>query len=155
MTRDALLAVYQTELPRLRSVARRHLGGGSPDVEDVLQDVFLQAWLHCGALREDSCCAGWLFRMTANTCRTHLKRARHATPCDLPPVEESEDIYTRMMARLTMEDVLARLSPPVRQVVRLHAIEGYPLREVARRLQRPESTIKSALYRARSAMRSA
>ena len=149
MTRDELLLIYQEELPRLRSLVRRRMGSASPDVDDVLQDVFLQAWLHCEMLREDSRCVRWLMRIAANTCMTYLRRSSRCTPCDELPVAETEDVYARMMARLTIEDAMTRLSPAVKQMVWLHDLEGYPLREVAYRMRKPESTVRSSLYRAR------
>ena len=153
MTRDELLGVYQAELPRLRSLVRKRLGYGSPEVEDILQDVFVQAWLHCDALREDGCCAGWLMRIAAHACVTYLRRSGRCVPCDELPAMEMEDAYACMMARLTAEDAIAPLSASARRVVWLHDLEGYPLREVARRMNKPENTIKSALYRARAQMR--
>ena len=152
MTRDELLRVYQAELPRLRSLVRRRMGSASPDVDDVLQDVFLRAWLHCGMLREDSRCAGWLTRIAANTCVTYLRRSKRCMPCGELPATGTEDVDVRVVARLTVEDAMTRLSPAARQVVWLHALEGYPIKEVAHRMRRPESTVRSSLYRARKAM---
>ena len=154
MTRDELLAVYQAELPRLRSLIRKHLDYGSPDVEDILQDVFVQAWLHCDTLREDSRCAGWLMRIAANTCVTYMRRSQFSLSCDKLPERQTEDAYAPMMARIMLEDTIARLSPSAVRVVRMHDLEGYSLREVAHRMRKPESTVKSALYRARAMMRS-
>ena len=155
MTRDELLLIYQAELPRLRSLVKQRMGGSSPDVEDVLQDVFLRAWLHCETLREDSRCAGWLMRIATNTCVTYLRHAKRCTPCDTLPATETEDVTLRVVARLTIQDAMARLSPVVRQAVWLHDLEGYPLREVAHRMHKPESAVKSSLYRARVLMRDA
>ena len=139
----------------MRKVVRQYLGFASPDMDDVLQDVFLQAWLHCETLREDSCCAGWLMRITANTCVSYLRRAKRDVPCDVLVPDEPDDGYARLMTRLMMEDALAHLSPSAKQVVWLHDLEGYPMREVARRMHRPENTVKSVLHRARLTMRSA
>ena len=153
MTRDELLLVYQAKLPRMRSLVEQRLGRSSPDVDDVLQDVFLQAWLHCEMLREDSRCAGWLMRIAANTCVTYLRRSKRCSPCDELPVAETEDVNIRVVARLTMEDAMTRLSPAVKQVIWLHNLEGYPIKEVAHRMRKPESTVRSALHRARMMMR--
>lgn len=153
MSRDELLMVYQEALPRMRSLVRQRIGCSSPDVDDVLQDVFLQAWLHCEMLREDSRCAGWLMRIAANACVTYLRQSKRCTPCDMLPAAETEDVNTRVVARLTIEEAMARLNPATKQVVWLHALEGYPLREIARRMRRPESTVRASLYRARKAMK--
>ena len=153
MTRDELLKVYQAELPRLRSLVGRHLGYGSPEVEDILQDVFVQAWLHCDALREDRCCAGWLTRIAAHDCITYLRRSRRCVPCEELPAVETEDGCARMMAWLTAKEAIAPLSASARRIVWLHDLEGYPLREIAQRMNKPENTIKSVLYRARAQMR--
>ena len=155
MNRDTLLNVYQSQLPHMRRLARQYLGFSSPDVEDVLQDVFLKAWLHCDTLRDDDRCAWWLMRMTANACVSFLRHAKRSILLNTLPKDDTEDVYTRMIARLTLENALSRLTPSARQVVRLHTIEGYPLREVARRLSKPENTIKTAMRRARTVMRSA
>ena len=153
MTREHLLPVYQETLPRMRALAGRYLHNDSSDVEDVLQDVFLQAWLHCESLREDTRCGGWLLRITTNTCLTYLRRAKRRTLCDTAPADAAEDVYARMMEHLAVESVLEPLSPAARQVVWLHDLEGYPMREVARKMRRPESTLRMVLYRARAKLR--
>lgn len=137
----------------MHSLVRQRMGRSSSDVDDVLQDVFLQAWLHCETLREDSRCAGWLMRIAANTCATYLRRSERYPLYDELPVTEMEDVSIRVVARMMMEDAMARLTPTVQQAIWLHDLEGYPLKEIAYRMRKPEGTVKSALYRARATLR--
>lgn len=155
MTRDALTPVYEAELPRLRRIAAQYLGAASPDVEDVLQDVFLQAWLHCDNLRDDGRCPCWLGRMTANACRTLLRRSRRFVPLEDTWLRSEDDVFAQMAARLSLEYALASLTPKDRQLMRLYAMENRSMREIARQMRKPEGTVKSAIHRARLALRSA
>ncbi len=67
---DRLVADYA---PRVRQLAFRLLSW-DPELEDVVQDVFVKAFERQAQFRGASDPGTWLFRITVNTCRSHQRR---------------------------------------------------------------------------------
>ena len=94
--------------------------GASPEVEDVVQDVFLHVYRSLHTFRGDSRFSTWLYRLAVNVTRMHLRR-RKSRPrfadVDVPetPSEDQrvldpgEEVDQRMRIR-ALYDVLDTLS---------------------------------------------
>ncbi len=52
----------------------RRLTGDAEDARDVTQDVYLRAWRGIGSFRGEAQFSTWLYRITANTANTHLRK---------------------------------------------------------------------------------
>ena len=75
MVRDraALDSLLPTHRDRVARLAGRLLGW-SPDVEEVVQEVFVSALTAMGGFRGRSSIETWLTRITINKCRNHQRR---------------------------------------------------------------------------------
>ncbi|HEY1924472.1 MAG TPA: sigma-70 family RNA polymerase sigma factor [Candidatus Acidoferrum sp.] len=126
----------------------------SPDAEDVAQEAVLRAYRRFGRLRDRSRFRAWLVRITF---RIALDRARSANRR-----EQRETLWAQPRPRASTEDLAAssefqdhlartldELSPKLRLVLLLAAIEGHRLDEVAEMLGLPIGTVKSRLFVAR------
>jgi RNA polymerase sigma-70 factor (ECF subfamily) len=119
--------------------------------EDVLQQVFLQAWQT--AARYDPLRAplsAWLTSIARSRALDMLRRRRKETPLaarsgvDPPPQPERVDLL----------GALADLTALERRAVELNYFGGYPHREIAQLLGLPLGTVKSTIRRALQKMRS-
>ncbi len=123
------------------------------DAEDVAQDAFARAYARFGQLRDRDAFRAWLVRTTwriaidrkrgesRRVTREQAVRPHHQrTPEDLAAADERA-------ARLWT--AIDGLSPKLRMVLILAAIEGYDTAEVSRLLKVPEGTVKSRLFVAR------
>jgi RNA polymerase sigma factor (sigma-70 family) len=129
---------------------------GPADAEDVVQDAFERA------LRARSLGAGrdprpWLRRITRNVAFDRLRtRSRDASvTTDAPAVESAEGIVLRSEAGAELAGLLRALPPAQRRAITLHDIEGYSSAEIASIEGIPHNTVRTRLYRARQAVRSA
>jgi RNA polymerase sigma-70 factor, ECF subfamily len=126
----------------------------SADAEDVAQEAVLRAYRRFARLRDRSRFRAWLVRIAF---RIALDRARSANRR-----EQRETLWAEPQPRASTEDLaasrefdehLARalndLSPKLRLVLLLAAMEGHTLDEVAEMLQVPAGTVKSRLFDAR------
>lgn len=124
------------------------------EAEDIVQEVFYQyikAGISFGTEQEET---AWLWKVAANLCR---KLWRSAWYRKTRPVEEWKGftIETAESAVLSAERQKAVLKEvqnlPIkyRQVVLLYYFEEMNIREMAKVLQRQESTIQTQLQRAR------
>jgi RNA polymerase sigma-70 factor, ECF subfamily len=153
---QAIAALYDRYGATLYAVAYRVLGERA-DAEDVLIEVFAQAWREASRFEASrGSVAGWLtmiarsraldlVRARARRERITAKATRQST--DAPamgnrPVNPS-DSYEMTERRRQVTAALEALSPPQRQAIELAFFEGLSQSEIAERLAEPLGTIKT------------
>ena len=158
MNEEKLLAVYESMEPRLHLLACRILGQTSPDVEDALQNALLKAWLKYSAMRNELSLANWLYQIVRNESitllRQRIRRGEWLTD-DFSEFRGDIPLDQQVIEQLHFICSLNALRPSFRETIILYYFQGLKIREIAVILQRPESTVKSILYRARRMMRKA
>lgn len=143
---------------RVASIVFRFLGQ-SADVDDVVQEVFLHVHRSLPRFRGDSRFTTWLYRLTANVTKMHLRR-RASRPRvvdvevpDLPrhaePPEGPDDALARQLRVRALYRLLERLSEKKRMVLVLHDLEGLPAAEIAEVVEAPIMTVRTRLFYAR------
>jgi RNA polymerase sigma-70 factor (ECF subfamily) len=128
--------------------------------EDLTQEALLRAWQHRQQLREASGLLAWLFQITANLWRDHLRRA-------LSPVSQAEVLVEDPCSNMMSPDqVLAQqeevhralqaldgLPARQRQVLFLSACEQLSTREISTILEISPEAVKANLSLARKTLR--
>lgn len=133
--------------------------GPSPDVEDVVQDVFLNVYRSLPSFRGDSKFSTWLYRLATNVTRMHLRRGRSRprfADVEVPetprngkgPVTPDQEVERAERVR-ALYRLLDRLSEKKREVLVLHDLEGVPAKEIAETLEIPVLTVRTRLFYAR------
>lgn len=151
----ALLARYQVPVAHY---VLSTLGGGSPDVDDVVQEVFLRAHGRLRAYDDRWAFSTWLFTIARRCCLNHARAERRrrrrdsavarpeALPDDGDPqagamaVEAGESLWAAARGVLTERQFSA---------IWLRYVECLSVDEVATVLDCPVGTVKSLLFRAR------
>ncbi len=131
----------------------------SIDVEDILQDTQLRALESIGRFvwRGEDSFFRWLCVIAQHLIwNASKKRSRRETRLVVEPpgpgMPPSTDM--RRKERLDrLEQSLQNLRPDEQEAVRLSRIEGLRIREVAERMNRPESTVQSIIARALKKLR--
>ena len=129
--------------------------GTRADAEDLLQEIFLQAYRKLPDFRGDSSVGTWLYRLAMNRCLDHLKsrqtRASGATsPLDEQTMPGRENgAGDGGIKRLDLERAIARLPEGARAAFLLHDVEGFQHQEIAAILGISEGTSKSQVHKAR------
>jgi len=154
---NGLAELYDRHARLLYSLAFRILRE-SAETEDVLQDVFSQAWRQ--AARFDTSrgtVAGWLITMTRSRALDRLRR-RRARPEDpdvgdlvSEQVSKGQDVDVQLVTNEEAErvrDALAALGDDLRVPIELAYYEGLSQSEIAAALQVPLGTIKTRMRQA-------
>lgn len=157
--REGDVAAFEALYRRTRQDAYRalyQLVGGGPDVEDLVQQVYLQLTSAIRRFRGDAKFSTFLHGICANVAMTHL-RTRRRHPED--PVEELPDrptlapdpeqtAHTRQAAEL-LQRVLDRMAPKKRVVFVYHELMGLTAEEIAQAVDTSPNTVRSRLHHAR------
>ncbi len=155
---DAFETIYRQHAPRIYSLATR-MSGSPADGEDLLQEIFLQAYRKLDSFKGDSALGTWLYRLALNYCLDHVrsKRARMQKVTD--PLDDDSGGTVQASRRDTpnlridLERALAQLPDGCREVFVLHDVEGFGHGDIAEMLGIAEGTSKSQVFKARAKLR--
>ena len=137
---------------------------GNPySAEDAAQDTFLAAWTELGKLRSPDKFGIWILRVAENRAKNLLKHYRVSleelsADLDAFPGHDAESVlslnaWQEAETGEKLRDAVDALGSSVRDTVRLHYLEGYPVRDIAARLSVPEGTVKWRLREGRKQLR--
>src|SRR3981081_1817797 len=73
---EAFETLYRQHSARIYTLASR-MAGSAEDGEDLLQEIFLQAYRKLGSFKGDSALGTWLYRLALNHCLDYV-RSRQA-----------------------------------------------------------------------------
>lgn len=142
----------------LRALAYRNLRNAD-DAQDVVQDTFVKAFRAIHQFRTGRPVFPWLARICANCCIDVMRQRRHKEEelekhefslCGLDNVERSaEASEDRGMVRAS----IMKLPKHYREIVMMRHYDEMEVSEIAQRINKPEGTVKSWLFRARAIMR--
>jgi RNA polymerase sigma-70 factor (ECF subfamily) len=164
---DAVLAGDEGAFTEL---ARRHKGRvfgvasrfarDAAELEDICQEVFIQAFFKLRQYRRDSPFEHWLLRITTFKCYDYLRKRRRAAPqISVDAMLESGQEPHAPTAPAPhphlerLHAALAKLSPKERLVLTLLELEDRSLQEVAGLTGWSVGNVKVRAFRARAALR--
>lgn len=152
----AFAELFRKHRSAVAAIAFRMLGPSS-DLEDVVQEVFLQVHRSLPDFRGQAKFSTWLHRVAVNVVLMARRRtrsrplyaaeeaARHQPDEGLPP-DQDVARQRRMAAFLRL---LGRLSDKKRTVFVLHELEGMAPNEIAELVDCPVLTVRTRLHYAR------
>lgn len=148
----AFARLLEPHRSRLWSVALR-ITGNYHDAEDALQDALTAAWLNVTRFRGHSRFSTWIYRIVANAALMHVRRRRE-TPQDEAFFRdlalESHD--ERVLVRASLQAALDEMNPLFREALVLRQVGDLTYEEIAIHQGISVQTVKSRLYRARTAL---
>ena len=154
---EAFETLYHQHAARLYTLACR-MAGSPEDGEDLLQEIFLQAYRKLGSFKGDAAIGTWLYRLALNHCLDYVRsrQAKMNKLTDTLDADTSIQPTARRdtpIARLDLERALERLPDGCREAFVLHDVEGFDHKEVGRLLGIAEGTSKSQVFKARMKLR--
>jgi len=144
---------YRSEVARL---VHRMLGR-SADLEDIVQEVFLQVHRSIRDFQGKARFSTWLYRVTVNVVLMHRRAAKSrpvfsVAPDGLVPADARalpDDQVARLRRGRAFYRLLDRLSDKKRTVFVLHELEGMAPSEIAKVVGAPVLTVRTRLFYAR------
>ena len=135
------------------------------EAEDVIQQVFVEAYRHLADFRHGAQFSTWLYAIALNRSRNHLRSKKNRrlvsmdgagsendtrAPLQFPDTTPTPDeIIEKQFDLQWIQQEVRSLSNDYQAIFTLHYIQDLPLQEIAKRLDRPLGTVKVYLHRAR------
>ena len=133
------------------------------DARDVVQESYLRAWKGLPSFRGDAQFTTWMYRITANTAYTIVKRRRRhrvesldsmlEEPVELRPDAQPEDSAESAALLDSLSRALDELPPKLRVLVVLKDVYGLTHEEIAEELGISVPAAKVRLHRGRKRLR--
>jgi RNA polymerase sigma-70 factor (ECF subfamily) len=148
-----LFALHRHDVARL--VFR--MTGPRVDLEDIIQEVFLQVHRSLKDFRGQSKFTTWLHRVTINVVLMHKRAARsrpqlvHPQADDIQPdsrLPPDEDV-ARLERMRAFRRLIDRLADKKKMVFVLHELEGRSPAEISKIVEAPVLTVRTRLFYAR------
>lgn len=131
--------------------------------EDLCQEVFLKAWQALPNFKKESVLYSWLHRIAVNCSIDFFRRQNNEIVFASEELSYNiDDMFQMNQTQPPPDEILEKeeigrvLHKNVRQLpscqrraFRLHYLDELPIKEIASRLNRSESTVKANLYHAR------
>ena len=135
----------------------QRMTGRPGDLEDLVQEVFLQVYRSIKDFRGQSRFSTWLYRVTVNVVLMHRRAAKSRPVLQEAPEDgfgrDARDLPDDQVARgrrvAAFYRLLERLSDKKRAVFVLHELEGLSPAEVAKVVSAPVLTVRTRLFYAR------
>jgi RNA polymerase sigma-70 factor, ECF subfamily len=127
------------------------------DIEDLVQNTFLKAWLNLSSFRFEANFRTWLSRVALNEVFAHYRRQRRG-PCypqpenfnKLASISDSpEEATARSESCRIIRSAIGRLPTKYREILTLCDLEQLTAPETARRLKSSVPLVKTRRFRAR------
>jgi RNA polymerase sigma-70 factor (ECF subfamily) len=156
---DRIVADYSAEIAALAN----RLLAWPQDVEDVVQDVFVAAFVALRKFRGDCRLRTWLFTITINTCRTRRQQRRSRRRRLRAVTSEARRRCDQSAERAVLGNescahvrrAVGALPQTYREVVVLRYLEGLETHEICELLSITGNAMQVRLNRARKQLRSA
>src|ERR1700759_5062857 len=132
----------------------RQMLGSTEDAEDVLQEVFVNAYRAMLADEREINLRPWLYRIARNRCLNHLRKPSADAPesMDMVPKVEAastaEKVHNREEFRQIISDV-NKLPETQRSALLLREMDALSYEEIADAMETTVPSVKSLLVRAR------
>ena len=152
---EAFAEFVRTFERRIRTVLYRLLDDAR-DVDEAVQDTFVQAWRNLERFRGDAAPYTWLYRIAVNEAL--MRRRRKTLPTSElqeTMVAGGEDAFAAADARAFLIERLRQLPIDHRTAVVLRDVEGLSNEEVATALEISLAAAKSRIHRGRMQLREA
>ncbi|GAB4508169.1 MAG: hypothetical protein Tsb0020_55910 [Haliangiales bacterium] len=152
--RAAQLRLFRTYRARVHATLYRVLGSNN-EIEDLIQEAFLQVYRSLHSYRGDARLATWMSRITTRVAYAHISRRGPASvtlDAVAEPASVSADVAQQATAREALRrlyDLLEGVEAKHRIAFALHVIDGRPIREVAEMMEASPTATKMRIWRAR------
>ncbi len=145
----------------LRMLYLKRTGGNADDTNDLIQDIFVKAYLNLSSYDSRYAFGQWIYTIARNTFIDFVRRHRDDVSIDdnsrgdsigqpVSPTPNPEEDVIRSQQRTLLERQLQLMTPKYRTLIELRFYKDLSYEEISERLEMPLGTVKTQIHRARA-----
>jgi RNA polymerase sigma-70 factor (ECF subfamily) len=116
-----------------------------PEVDDLLQDVFIRAWQSLPELRDPELFGAWLARLARNRAHDYHRRKKSDVPLDSLDLADPRSGHQAEAVRVL--ELIRTLPETYREALVLRLVEGLTGPEIAERTGLTHGSVRVNLHR--------
>lgn len=121
------------------------------DTDDIMQNVFMKAWLNLDAFRNDSKLSTWLYRIAINESLDFIRRQKKVVCSDIadPSVAGvllSDKYFDGDETQAMLQEAIAQLPPVQRSVFNMRYYDEMKYSDMSRILNTSEGALKASYH---------
>lgn len=140
------------------------LAGNSDDVEDLMQEAFMKAYLKIGLYNQKFDFGAWIYTIARNTFidYSRSRKSNALNPQQNLPLESGnstqnsaptpEEYIINAQQRAQIERYISMLPDDYRRLFELRFLDEYSYEEIAEKLDMKLGTVKTRIFRVRNMM---
>ncbi len=123
------------------------------DADDILQNVFMKAWMHIGNFHQDSRLSTWLYRIAINESIDFIRRKKNQVMVSAD--EEGQGIVNQLLAdnyfdgdetQALLQEAINQLPVVQRTVFNLRYYEDMKYSDISKILHTSEGALKASYH---------
>lgn len=162
--RDEFLHLVERYKARLLSYIRRLTSANQEDAEDILQEVFIKAYLNLNGFKPDLKFSSWIYRITHNQVISQHRKLKARPEGYLTTLEDGAvralmtetDVVSEFDVEMTkgkVAEALVKLPEKYREIIILRFFEDRDYQEISDIMKKPLGTVASLLSKAKQALK--
>ena len=141
--------VYSENYRRVISLCMGFVSGNRDEASDLTQEIFIKVWENLDSFRNEASISTWIYRITVNTCLTHIKKKKHLPLTTDVAVEESADVQKKELQFSAMYGCIDKLSSINKSIILLE-LEQVPQQEIAGIMGMSHEALRTRIHRIKS-----
>ena len=155
--KDSFAQVYDMIASDLYNIAVFTLGN-SHDAEDVVSEVFIEAYKGISKLRDPEKFRPWMMRILSTRCKRKIAeyiKGKNTFDIEsfINTLPEGGEVSADISEKVAVMDCMQRLSDQERQIIVLSVLHGFTTKEISGIVESPHGTVSSKLHRALAKLR--
>lgn len=137
----------------LFSIARKKLNN-EDDVQDVMQETIIKAYLNIHRLKNNKNFKAWIIKILINECnKTYYKHKRNERILEKYTNNTITVSYTHDDSDINFDNLISSLNDKEKSIFELHYKHGLTSKQIANKLNLNENTVKTTLSRGKIKLR--
>lgn len=146
---DRFHRVYGENYRKVISLCLGFVSGNHDEASDLAQEIFIKVWENLDSFRNEASISTWIYRITVNTCLTHIKKKKHLPLTKDVAVEESGDVHKKESQFAAMYGCIDTLSSINKSIILLE-LEQVPQQEIAGIMGMSHEALRTRIHRIKS-----
>lgn len=121
----------------------------SVDTDDMVQETFVRLMTYSPKFENEKQERAWLIKTASNLCKDILKSKER----NCESLDDHLELAAEEPASESLASLIMKLNDRWRIIVYLYHYEGYHIKEISKLMNLSETTVATALYRARKKLK--
>jgi RNA polymerase sigma-70 factor (ECF subfamily) len=154
---DAFKKLFLRHKENVRNLIYLTLGN-TDYIDDIMQDVFIKVYDNLGGFRFESKFSTWLYKITVNKCKDHLKKKyvrKVIVPLDnqYNLSQKNKRTFEEPDLPRLLKAAIEKLPPKLKEPLIMRDIEELSYKEISEKMGIEIGAVKSRIFRARATLR--